>query len=171
MELSTYTEAIKRTIKVTDNPVMDKLHFLLGINGEFFSEIWVEEIIHNINPKETIKEVGDFMWYFINYCSIKEIVPQITGQTYDSFLPTLIGQLTEHEKKLIFYERERNIELEVSLINGIYTRMFRLMAAHQITLEEVFQTNIDKLTKRFPEAFSNEAAEAKADEDEGASNI
>ena len=47
--------------------------------------------------------------------------------------------------------------------------MFRLINHHQITLEEVFQTNIDKLTKRFPEAFSNEAAEAKADE--GASAV
>jgi len=168
MELAVYTEAIKRTIKVTDNLLMDKLHFLLGINGEFFSEIWVEEIMHNRNPKETIKEVGDFRWYFINYCSLKEIVPEITGEKYD-YLPTLIGQLNEYEKKLIFYERERNIELEAMLINGIYTRMFRLMAAHQITLEEVFQTNIDKLTKRFPEAFSNEAAEAKADE--GASAV
>lgn len=170
MELSVYAEAIKRTIKVTDNPLMDKLHFLLGINGEFFSEIWNEDIMQNRNPIETIKEVGDFMWYFINYCSMKEIVPQITGEKYD-YLPMLIGQLNEYEKKLIFYERERNIELETHLINGIYTRMFRLINHHQITLEEVFQTNIDKLTKRFPEAFSNEAAEAKADEDEGTSAV
>jgi NTP pyrophosphatase (non-canonical NTP hydrolase) len=164
MELAVYTEAIKRTIKPTGDPLMDKLHFILGINGEFFSEIWVEDIIHNIDRKETIKEIGDFMWYFMNYCSSKELVPQITGEVYD-LLPTLIGQLNEYEKKLIFYERERNISLETHFINGIFTRMFRLMTVHQITLEEVFQTNIDKLIKRFPDQFSNEAAQAKADEE------
>jgi NTP pyrophosphatase (non-canonical NTP hydrolase) len=103
MDIKTYTQEASRTSAKLETDLLNNLHYLTGMVTEvgeildpFKKNMAYGKPIDHVNVKE---EVGDFMWYLVNFCRI----------------------------------------------NGF-------------DLEEIMQTNIDKLRARYPEKFTQENA-------------
>lgn len=164
MKIQEYFELCKVTDKKLTDENQNIIHYVLGMCGEFFSEILTDDVMSVSDRNNAVKELGDFMWYYACYCNSKNVIPTLIESKSSRFLPNTIGEIAEYEKKRIFYEREENQPLVEDLINLVYTQFTKLLGTLNITNEEVYQTNINKLKARYPDGFSVKHAEAKLDE-------
>ena len=158
--------ALSRSTERPDTEENKLFHSLLGMGGEFFSEIFTDQIyMSQLEKSEIIKELGDFMWYFAAYCKNKNIEPEykkIDDRKW--YLPYVIGCIFEYEKKRVFYEREEDVIYVTELINQLYSRFSDLCLNLHTNIDEVLDTNINKLKARYPEGFTIKDAEAKKDQ-------
>ena len=92
MNFNQYLNESAKTEK--DIPGYNIVHHLLGMAGEYFSEVFTEDMIDN--PEGLVEELGDFMWYFAGYCRCRdiEISTLITKPgVFGDFTPQCIGAI------------------------------------------------------------------------------
>lgn len=77
MELKDYKEAVKRTLPELGDKKTDTLHMVLGLVtevGELTDThkrlLAYGKEIDKVNEEE---EIGDILWYLVNYCNINNI--------------------------------------------------------------------------------------------------
>ena len=188
MNFNEYLPLALRTAKVLPTPRDDLRHACLGFIteiGEFVSEVKrhviYEKPISDEMRQHMLEELGDAMWY----------VPTLLKAVDSSILPGLEddqGAEIRKECKTL-----ADAALMLHMLSAIPSATYiqpegferdevRKMAAALVWTIEIAAEllgssgdairaeNIAKLQKRFPNAFSNEAAEARADKD-GASHL
>ena len=74
------------------------------------------------------------------------------------------GEVVDLLKKHLYHGKPLDRTALVKELGDIRWYLEYIMAASDISMEEVEAMNVAKLRKRFPEGFSFEAANAKADE-------
>lgn len=80
------------------------------------------------------------------------------------------GEIAHTIKKHIIYEQPFDTQNAKEEIGDLMWYVALFCHATGISLEEAMHQNIAKLMKRYPDAFSPEAAMARADKDAGASD-
>jgi len=164
MNFTTYVQLSKATEKPIIDSNLKIIHYLLGMGGEYFSEVFTPDVMDN--KEKLVKEYGDFMWYFAGYLRCKElsITPITTPGKYNLSTSQALGSIFELEKKRMYYDKVIDTNQLQNLLNTVYYNVEATLQEVGLSLEECLQINIDKLKLRYPEGFSNEAAINKADE-------
>ena len=188
MNLMEYMPLAMRTEKQL--PTAERLqHGCLGLiteAGEIVTEIKRTEIYKKELTAERMvhicEEIGDVMWYvaiFVNVLNIDasalEYQPRMPRQDGDENTDKMIilsMVLGEHIGRICFGVMKCEMQGAVTegdkaLIAasiGMVLEICRIAAEHcNSTLEKCLEDNIAKLRIRYPDAYSNEAAEARAD--------
>lgn len=101
-----------------------------------------QELSKRTMPKEDMKKVS------ANYAM------GLTGES---------GEVTDLLKKWIFHKHDLDrMELKKEL-GDVLHYLSGLATLHHFTLEDVAQGNIDKLKKRYPEGFSEQASKERVE--------
>lgn len=159
-------------------------HGILGISGEI-SEIneayelvnFKESDIDTVNLKE---ELGDICWYIANLATAINYVPVWKKETESKYKdPFLVlpedvdkfqffinnskisgisGKLVDLLKRVIFYGVSFDEQLIKTSLNKLIIILHKMADNLCVTLEECQTMNIDKLTERYGEKFTEEAA-------------
>jgi NTP pyrophosphatase (non-canonical NTP hydrolase) len=77
MDFKEYQKEAERTSALLETPLMDNLHYLLGMQTEVseLSDIWKKHIAYGkaidwVNVKE---EIGDLAWYVFNFMRVNDL--------------------------------------------------------------------------------------------------
>ncbi len=142
------------------------LHSVIGIMTE------LDEILDNydndkkLDKVNILEEVGDICWYLAILGREYDIsFPQITVREKNSDPFRLIlstikmsAKLLDMLKKKIYYNKDINQEIFVSLSRTIMMNISDFTHCYDIQIEKSFQVNIDKLRSRYGDKFSSESA-------------
>jgi len=190
MDLKTYTKESARTAKDTAEDVyprvknveidqgveictltqqrsIDILHGILGMAGEMgeLSRAKQDGKVHEI-----VEEVGDFVWYgavvarAMNWQMDRYLSKELLDNNFYALtLEQGVGKLAELLKKWLMYGKPINEKL---LMDGWYEAMgaaINTIGDWEGFEQDVLEMNIQKLRKRYPDKFTEEAAIARAD--------
>jgi NTP pyrophosphatase (non-canonical NTP hydrolase) len=81
-------------------------------------------------------------------------------------LTTEVGEFVSEVKRIVRYGKACTPEMHDHMVEELGDVMWYIAIAAEtlgVRMEEMAEKNIDKLRLRFPDKFSNEAAEARAD--------
>lgn len=160
MNFQEYLKESERTL-IDMGKEKNLLHASLGLITEFgeLVDIYKRNIFYGkeidiVNVKE---ELGDLMWYL---AIIFRIFPQKLD--YKSLEITdkirVLYSIQDNINDIIRISDFYNLSEISFLVNSLYRNIERFAQLNNFTLEDVMQTNIDKLKARFPEKFTNELA-------------
>ena len=183
MYLNDYQTLALRTAKMYPVKAQNLIHAALGLSTEFM------ETICAIEPKHVKEEIGDYCWYIPLACEalglrLGQVVAEHYGvgeecataayveaqNTAILFLrhfgaePT--GNFITMVKRVAIYDKpltDEMISQAKAQIVGMLQYAAMVCLVNGFTLASCLRENIDKLKLRFPDKFSNEAAEARAD--------
>lgn len=166
MELSLYHDCAMRTAKIFPSVEEDFVHAALGFASEFFEILLAAG---NGEDDEVDKELGDMAWYFPLACDALGIrledlpglarVPASPGDP-DSVITDRLSAILSRAKRFYAYGEP----LTEEIAKALSVQLADLWVAFAVDLPDgCLEANIEKLRKRFPEAYSNEAALARAD--------
>ena len=77
------------------------------------------------------------------------------------------GEVLELVKKHVFYQKPLNKEKLIEELGDVCYYLSMLLTTLDTTFDEVFQANVDKLLKRYPNGSNNVDAIKRGDENEG----
>lgn len=144
------------------SPNQRLLHAAMGICTE------AGELFELTSDLHMIEELGDLCWYLaLGYDAIDlawdfelEGDIQFRGDTPVDSLAIYSSELLDVLKKQIFYGREFNVgrvaDLLFTMKQVVIGRL--AMVGDEITFDMVIEANIKKLMKRYPDKFSEAAA-------------
>ncbi len=165
MTLQEYQQQSKRTCpNLSDNLAVDLAHMVLGINTEL-SEL--EEAIEKKDKINIGEEIGDINWYVSNYCTFRSIdfnqlYHDSTSKPHSiNALMTLYkttSELQDLVKKNLAYKKEIPVGLEYYYLSVIIRATLQIMVQESLDIYKFLDNNISKLKIRFPEKFSETAA-------------
>lgn len=183
MKLVEYVPLAIRTEKPL--PLEDRMiHSCMGLTteiGEVVTELKRMEIYGKLFDEERkaniLEEIGDVMWYTAIQLDIlgelvgkfKTVVPQGMPEEDGGKFGAIALMLAKHNGAVCGIVQEivlggiEAIEDLPSHLGMIIIGMATLAEWCGSSLEEAMEANIAKLRIRFPNAYSNEAAEARAD--------
>lgn len=182
MEFKTYQPLALRTAKMFNNPQRDLRHAALGLItelGEFASEIKRIEVYGRERTPEMVKhmceELGDTMWYIplalfaLNVDTLPECTEEqfVFGDNVDIADLTLALSCFSKTTALQCLNRTVSADMVWTIVNELAALVW--LIDHKIapmlgTNGDMLRAeNIAKLMKRYPEAYSDQAAEARAD--------
>lgn len=165
MQLKEYQMKVMRTLPHLGSKQLDLIHMILGMNSEF-NEVY--QASDKINRSE---ELADIAWYLLNYANLQEInldsffnfIPdyfyyELKKKNYLEMLQVEISILTDYEKKKFAYNKGiENIVIELQVVK-VAERLNDAFAYYKLNCFEAFYKNIAKLQARYPEKFTEEAA-------------
>lgn len=142
-------------------------HMTLGVGSELGelvnctgTELKVR--IDHVNLKE---ELGDIYWYVSNYCYLRnistpvgKIVNEIPEERCFELLLHSVGELLNIVKRFVAYNAEIIISKELEIIYDIYSALNLFESIYKLDGAEIRKLNINKLQKRYPQKFTDEAA-------------
>ena len=77
MDILQYQKAAVRTLAVLDTDQKNSLHMILGLSTEVgeLADAHKRELAYNkpIDKVNTKEEIGDILWYLVNYCTLNSI--------------------------------------------------------------------------------------------------
>lgn len=151
-----------------DAKTTDLLHCVVGINTEVGELLQAINIDHNQDPINTKEEVGDIAWYAANLARLINFTPPVLGEiklleigpsTHVNLLVVRSSELMDHFKRGIYYFKGLDEAVIKEKLNSIFILLYGFCNAMEISIEDCYQTNIDKLAKRYPgNFFTPEAA-------------
>ena len=166
MKLSTYrnlTGATRIDIKYNTiaDKVVDSIHCVLGISSEYLNEFMNSKTLANDG-----EELGDILWYISEYCNIWGIelqeYPPSKNMERDrldvNLIPETIGKLCDIDKALLAYHRHALMEVRTQLIQYLYDTICMIIEGIGLEISNVMSTNIKKLKLRYPDNFTEHAA-------------
>lgn len=136
------------------------LNAALGLAGEFSEFL--------ICPKEEEKkEIGDIFWYIAlmcEVCNIKlddicEICTNIESRAHESEKKIakcailIIGNICDYIKKIYFQGHSMDKEQIKMHISILFSLLLDVIDIKGYDVEEIWQLNINKLKKRYPDGF------------------
>lgn len=163
MNLAEYLPLAQRTEKMYPTMVERFVHAALGIGGEI-GELFAKEL----NVKE---ELGDLLWYmaiFFNSSPLVPMLPPFREGQFDFERECFVedaGELIGLVKKMHIYNQPfEKVEAEMQKrLEKMLTSIYVMADCFQLDVSEVMEHNIAKLRARYPDKYSDAAAEARAD--------
>lgn len=162
-----YREFVATRFKRGATPAFDLLHVAVGIAGE------VQELLSASTRENIAEELGDILFY----CASFELVAIEMGQRilahpgFDCSLEHCgisfrnhAGEMLDTCKKFAIYNKPV-IFTDSLLFNyrNIVNRVVNYCNILGFDFEAILATNVAKLKLRFPEGYSDQAAQARAD--------
>ena len=175
MKLIDYVPLALRTEKTLATPLARISHATLGLIteiGEITTEVKrmaiYEKPLDDARRAHIAEEIGDVMWYMaiaadaLDY-TLLEPVPRET-QDFEGAVFNLAGYAGNFASYISWVGEPGAIEYPLTgMVQGIAQELADLAHLIGSDLATIGADNISKLRERFPLAFSNEAAEARAD--------
>lgn len=177
-----YIAAALRTAKLMTTIEGDFKHGVIGLIteiGEFASEVKRIAIYEKLQTAEMtahmLEELGDAYWYvpvtmrglgITRLASFSETEigwPVQQAQTLEMIVYALSSFTGALSARAVDPQFSVDDEAAHSLLNAIVLLLDRASCLLGSSGDEVRAANIAKLRKRYPDAYSNEAAEARAD--------
>ncbi|GAG48036.1 unnamed protein product [marine sediment metagenome] len=114
MNLKEYARDAKRTAAMLKTETMDDLHMVLGMVTEVaeLADVYKKYIAYGkdldfINIQE---EIGDLMWYIINFCTFNNFnLEKILQNNIDKLKSRYPEKFTEHNANHRNLEKEREV--------------------------------------------------------------
>lgn len=167
MRIDIYRKKAGRTMANLGLKLDDSIHMVLGMNtecSELLSALKQPEI-DMVNVKE---EVGDLMWYVANYAELHKlfinltdqaiVVNAVTAKDYWEEIYMVVGELQDLDKKLLAYKRKYDLNIQMGLFKKLGFFIYKFCKIQNFDLEQIMQTNIDKLVARYPDKFDEDRA-------------
>lgn len=177
MNLNEYQSLALRTAKMFPTMALNLSHSALGLATEFME----------LQPlsAEVSEETGDYCWYIALGCHALDLkLGDLFGETVDAAYVQSLG--AEHMtlsglfrdgcsvtgnfitmvKRVAIYAKELTPEMREQAkvdIVGMMKYAGSVASYHGFTLALCLRNNIAKLRARFPDKYSDDAAEARAD--------
>ena len=166
MNLQEYQKLTTRTRAKLENKHLDVCHMILGMTGE-----WLTELDVSYGSEEWYEEHGDLMWYvseLANLFDIKLQILQLPYEKYEVDITESIGKIAEAYKKHMAYGKPLNMSFIESHLNNIVWCVYDSVTEIEDGVnEELFYNclaeNIAKLQERYPEKFTEEDALSRKD--------
>lgn len=164
----TYTNFVKSVESISwHQPNERLLHAAMGLCTE------TAELYELESEQHELEELGDICWYValgldalgssweeIQIMDGEEFVALVRGNTADESVMIYATDLLDMMKKNIFYGRPVDTEKAfgnlVLIKNCLHWGL--VAGGSDLTLDQVVDANIKKLTARFPEKFTEDAA-------------
>jgi NTP pyrophosphatase (non-canonical NTP hydrolase) len=157
MTLQEYKQLAPNTMKEMDYKDQ-QIHLVLGISGEFLSEVAPVLSGGIINKTELTEELGDMMWYVGCYANINDMFLRAYPTPPIDSVGKIIGDLLENSKKEWVYGKEFKTVDKEKYIQQIVFWVNHICNQFDIELSDVLSLNIEKLQKRFPNKFEADKA-------------
>lgn len=176
MKIEQYRQEVTRTLVALPTLEENLLHMAYGITTEIgeLHDIYKKKLAYGkeidlVNLKE---ELGDILWYVFNGFNFLEITEEekymlVNGENNaieflkinnyfntSVLLPHLVCQCNDIYKSTSVYDRF----ILIREYSSLYYDVFALCNLYEFNIEDVFETNINKLKVRFPEKFTQEQA-------------
>jgi NTP pyrophosphatase (non-canonical NTP hydrolase) len=168
----TYTEFVKSVESTSwHQPDPRLLHAAMGLVTES------AEILTSESDEHTVEELGDVMWYValgldalgqqfeeVPLLSEDDFLNLVPGEAAPDSLVIVAADILDLVKKSVFYGRVIDHEKIVSLfylmknIAHYGLIMSPNFEDNPVILDDVIEANVKKLRARFPEKFSEDAA-------------
>lgn len=162
MDLREYHSLAIRTMNLSYTPLQNLTNSALGLCGEHAEIMMIGE---GESRFAVVKELGDLLWYCVQACeaigrNIADIflIDQYDIGVDDDDMLCAVGSFADIVKKCAFHDHP----LSDTAISGLVTAIDTITnwievccKSEGISLDEVMQTNIDKLRKRYPSGFSS----------------
>lgn len=183
MNFTQYKPLALRTEKPLATALARLDHVSLGLtteSGEYTTEVKRAAIYEKPLTPEMIahmkEELGDVLWYVAIGCDVFNMdIPEYQSLYEGEFdqLP-VVTRLHLVSKRLaveigfftLDISNHEDVKAQASMMRGlvnIVSAVAHACDALDYSIEECMASNIAKLQKRFPDAYSNGAAEARAD--------
>lgn len=183
MNFENFKQLALRTEKPLPSNQLRLQHASLGITtegGEFATEVkrmWAYEkpLVPSMR-EHMLEELGDILWYVaIGADAIDCDIPEIQylfGRDFPSLLvPNQLELVTRRIAvengfltfEIVNYTSARSRESIMRGLVNIVSAVAHACDALDVSIEQVMAGCIEKLRQRFPDAYSNAAAEARAD--------
>jgi NTP pyrophosphatase (non-canonical NTP hydrolase) len=170
MNLDQYQSAALRTASIKTASLstseFDLVHATMGLCTEAAE---VVHAVHLSNIPRIIDEIGDFLWYQALLaralgCDMAEFFPSDTDPTMstDNLVIGAAAALDLVKKNLAYgkpYTREKFFDA----LRPANANAGGLCQAFSVEIGDVLEHNIEKLRRRYPEAYSDKDAIAQAD--------
>lgn len=165
MTINEYPTLATRTL-ATNDYIDQGVHLVLGISGEYLSEV-VPLLTSSLKNKGALEEeLGDVMWYVGCYCVIYQLeFRPLATKPLDS-LEKAIGELLEMHKKNYAYGKELIEKEQIKYIQTIIYWVYHIADTFDIEVDQMLEKNIEKLKIRYPDSFKSEQAINKDSEKE-----
>lgn len=184
IQLSEYQALALRTEKPLPTPHARMVHALLGLiteTGEICTEVKrmaiYEKPLDDARRNHIAEEIGDVMWYLaiagdaigssvFSFPVNLEVPEDLCFSHISLAMSSDIGGLVD---AVMFAEDGCDSDsvsnpAEVrERLTMVYANLGTLAAMIGVSIEQIAGENIAKLQERFPDAYSNDAAEARAD--------
>lgn len=169
MNRTEYLQLAAKTCPKLHGELIDRVHMIMGMVDEEYE--YFEEIENNglSDREKVIKENGDRWWYFANLCRMtgnEDIFTNENPGESDSSTIISIKLLGLYKKELAYGKTPDPTLVKEILhkINQFYTDSTIMM---DMSVEEVLERNIQKLSNRFPDLkFDSKLAINKNEDNE-----
>lgn len=180
MDLDKYQRQAERTAKQLGSIPLNLMHASLGMCtelGEFVDPIAQGEV--EVLRERCTEELGDLIWYVaLAAGSLGEPLSRIAAeafaeQRFDNTLQvgilsltTAIGDFTTDVKRMVIYEAPFDANRRDTMRHHLAMVLLHARACAdklEVNFDYALTKNLSKLRERFPDRYSNEAAEARAD--------
>ena len=163
MNFAEYLPLAHRTEKMYPTMVERFVHAALGIGGEI-GELFAKDL-------DLKEELGDLLWYMailFNSSTLVVNMPSYRRGTLDFERECFVedaGELIGLVKKMHIYNQSfEKLEPEIQgRLDKMVQSIYVMADCFDLDVSEIMEHNIDKLRKRYPEKYTDEAAEARAD--------
>ena len=162
----TPNEYQKLAMRTKGNTFTDKelmVNAALGLAGE--STEYLESVADG-NIDDNKKELGDIQWYVALMCDVcgfdfsalMELKFPLYGKvsTKQAMLPPVAGGICDHIKKMYFHGHDIPKDDLFKLLSYFQNIILDICDESGFDIKEIWQLNIDKLKKRYPDGFDSE---------------
>lgn len=174
MDQNRYYEFVQTRAKWMPSIAEDLHHASTGIMGE------VVEFLFAKDREEMIEELGDLEFYVAHFeLATEKFVPadkryRVPRRRVDLFpnrnfseaqsaLLRFAGELLDLTKKAWIYNKELQVQDFAPVYYGLISAMWDLHKFLATSEAELKFKNVEKLRKRYPDGYTDEAAQARAD--------
>lgn len=179
MDFDTYQSEANRTAKWLGSTSQDVMHASLGLCTEL-GELTIPTLgDYPISEDGCKEEVGDILWYIaLAATTLDSRLSSIAGNAFmfskESATPEkallhlarAVGEFATDAKRMVIYDKAFDCEQRDNMLFGLAEMLLYLdqfLAHRRFGFECAMEANIEKLRERFPDRYTNEAAEARAD--------
>ena len=188
MKLNEYQELAIRTAKRLETTAENLNHAALGIGSEAgelaltVAGAWMQL---PFDPKNIPEEIGDACWYVALMCQTMDwrfeelfVTPEDGSDMSNELAAAVLGRnpialtlmlnafggdILSVVKAHVIYGKPLDADLLKRELSLYVTTCSLLASIHEIPFEYVLDGNINKLAKRYPDKYSDQAALARAD--------
>lgn len=168
MNLKRFQEQARRTMNEDTQNTNQYLNMAMGLVGEVgeLVDLMKKEMYQGHKKPDYAEEIGDIMWYLVNYARLMNHSLIFRPTAYKdklehiSTLLNRVNNIFDGEVYLAQFNTpiKRNLQGSVLedlrlLMQDIYSHIITLSDLLKVDLDYAKQHNIDKLQKRYPQGF------------------